>query len=606
MSSEYIEAFDSLVSDEEVKSKRVERILAAVGDAQVAEQEKRAKQMRADQNSSDAPKRRKRGFFGRRAIAWVTAAAVFVVAVAISVPVGINLYNNRGLLGAMTLIKDTFVDMNGVAAFGLWNAPDPESSSPRVSQVAAVRDTSRTANDEKTEQNDVDMEDWDDDLYDWESDYDWDPTRANVLISIGENGKINEVVYERTNGRGQVRQSKLGNAAMVYVSDGFTYVMYVDDEEWDWWLNGNFAQEMLYPNGFRCHYERMQTVVIHNATGNVYALKDIISQVNELSGAMNYTMTVQPYKNDFISVCPMYGNGVPQWYNVIYDERTEKIRYELMLSVDAIAERPYDRLYFVRGVRKDRYGQKYLLEGYNNYDNPRVTEGIVELPAYTRYGDAVVFEKANGMMFGSDERVYVFADGKLKVFGEDFRLEAVETDSDVTFEGIANEFFYYGRSNNEGIVYKLSGGYLYSMFGRVWKVDDDGTMREYGKLDGCFPHYADEGWMLGGEIIAFVDTQQFEDYSVNGSIVRIRFENANGTPRAVGTHIIKASEISVQPNNRTVVEQNERPYTNERGDTKYFLITVRDGEINVDYFAYGYNGRLSGLTKPVTEPLVLS
>ncbi len=111
---------------------------------------------------------------------------------------------------------------------------------------------------------------------------------------------------------------------------------------------------------------------------------------------MNYTMTVQPYKNDFISVCPMCGKGVPQLYNVIYDERTEKIRYELMLSVD------------------------------------------------------------------------------------------------------------------------------------------------------------------------------------------------------------------VQPNNRTVVEQNERPYTNERGDAKYFLITARDGEINVDYFAYGYNGRLSGLAKPVTEPLVLS
>lgn len=54
--------------------------------------------------------------------------------------------------------------------------------------------------------------------------------RANVLIAIGDDGTVSEVVYERTNGRGQVRQDVLGNAATVYVSNGFTYVMYVSDE----------------------------------------------------------------------------------------------------------------------------------------------------------------------------------------------------------------------------------------------------------------------------------------------------------------------------------------------------------------------------------------
>ena len=91
-----------------------------------------------------------------------------------------------------------------------------------------MRDTSRKANDEKTEQNDAENESIDDAAEDWDDDlYDWDSTRANVLTSIDENGKINEVVYERNNGRGQVRRSKLGNAAMVYVSVGFTYVMSV-------------------------------------------------------------------------------------------------------------------------------------------------------------------------------------------------------------------------------------------------------------------------------------------------------------------------------------------------------------------------------------------
>ena len=84
-----------------------------------------------------------------------------------------------------------------------------------------MRDTSRTANDEKTEQNDAENESIDDAAEDWDDDlYDWDPTRANVLISIDEIGKINEVVYERSNVLGLVRRSKLVNAAMVYVSDG--------------------------------------------------------------------------------------------------------------------------------------------------------------------------------------------------------------------------------------------------------------------------------------------------------------------------------------------------------------------------------------------------
>ena len=136
-------------------------------------------------------------------------------------------------------------------------------------------------------------------MYDWESDYDWDPTKANVLISINEDGKVKEVVYERTNDRGQVRQDVLGNAAAVYVSNSFTYVMYVNDSEWDFWKRINFAQEMRTFNGFHCHHERMQTIVIHNETGKVFALNDLFSQVNENSGKKYHTMQVDPFREDF-------------------------------------------------------------------------------------------------------------------------------------------------------------------------------------------------------------------------------------------------------------------------------------------------------------------
>lgn len=604
MNSEYKQAFDSLKSDDDTKRERTSRILSARNSGAERESTRERK--------PSAVKPRKRFFAGRRGVAIITAIAVIVVAVAIAVPVSLG---EKGMLKAMSLLKNTFVDMDGVEAFGVWNGSGSSSKSDRLSSVVKVG-MSSLRNGEATPQDDTDSptesgdvitgETSDEERYEWETDYDWDPTKAGLLVSIDSNGKIKEVVYERTNGRGQVRQDVLGNVAMVYVSDSFTYVMYVDDSEWDWWQRYNYAQEMQYPNGFHCHHESMQTVVIHNETGKVYALKDVIPQVNELSGATNYTMQVHPYKNDFISICPMYGNGIPQWYTVVYDEQTEKLRYELMLPVDVAKNRGYDLLYFVRAARKDKYGQQYLLENYNSRDNPRVTAGTVDLPSYARYGNSVVFNKANGMMFGSDERVYAFDGGKLKVFGENFELSPVEAGTEVTFEGIANEFFYYGQGNNEGIVYRLSGGYLYSMFGEVWKVDDDGTMHEQGRLSGSFPLYADDGWMLGGEIIAFVDTEQIEKYSINGKIVRIRFENSDGEPRAVVKHIINASELSVQPNNRTVVEQNERPLTSERGETKYFIITVKDGEPHVNYFAFGGSGGGISLTKPITEPLLVS
>lgn len=575
MSSERVETFDSLRSDDETERKRTAK-----------------------------PRRR----IGKRSIAWIVAAAVFVAAVAITVPVGLSIYNNRGVLKALSLLKDAYVDMEGVTAFGVWNVPDADSPAGRISNVVSVRSSVNASGGEDPDEKDsgIITGDWsDEERYDWESDYDWDPTKANVLIAIGEDGRIEEVVYERTNGRGQVRQDRLGNAAMVYVSDGFTYVMYINDEEWEWWLDHNFVQEMRYPNGFHCHHERMQTVVIHNATGKVFALKDVIPQVNELSGATNHTMQVQPYKNDFISIEPMYGNGIPQWYTVIYDEETEKIRYELMLPVD-VAKRRYDTKYFVRAARRDRYGQQYLLENHNTTDDPRVTAGKVDLPTYTRYGNSIAFNKTNGIMFGSDERAYAFDEGKLKVFGENFELKPVEKDTQVTIEGIANEFFFYGKGNNEGIVYRLSGGWLYSMFGEVWKVDDDGAMHARENLKGEFPRYADDGWMLGGEIMAFVDTEQFDKYSVNGRIVDIRFENTDDAPRAIVTHILSANELSVQPNNRTVVWQNRNPLTPDRGETKYFLITAQDGKVNVNFFATGYDGGVDTLTKPITEPLTLT
>lgn len=599
MGSKYTEAFDSLRSDEKTKQERVDRILSP--------RNSEAEITIGQTGAACAVKSRGHIFKGKRGIALITALAIFF-AVAVCVPLGIILHNNRGLLGAMNKLNGTFVDMDGVAAFGVWNAPDSSSGSARISDVMYVNAALNASGENGDDQSDGGVnEDWrDDEGYDWESDFDWDPTKSNVLISIGEDGKIEEVVYERINGRGQVRQDVLGNAAAVYVSNGFTYVMYVDDEEWEYWKNGKFAQEMIGSTGLACLHEEAQTVVIHNETGKVFPIKDILPQVNELSGAINYTMYIDPYKDDMLHLRPLYGNLIPQWYNVIYDEQTEKIRYELVLPLELVKHYTYK--YNARAVRRDKYGQQYILEGdsYSQFGEVRLTAGMVDLPKYRLYKNSLIFSTDNGLMSGTDGRMYAVDEGKLKVFGENFELAPVEPGIEVKFEGIADDFKNGTGFVHEGICYSLKDGYLYSMFGEVWKVDDDGSLHSRERLKGSFPKFADEGYLMGGEIIAFVDTEQTPDgrYSINGRIAQLKFNSDHGSPTAEVKHIIRASEMNALKR-RMIVEQNEGPMTENRGETKYFQITVQDGKPCVDFFAYGNNGGMR-LIKPVSEPLVLS
>lgn len=630
MGSKYTEAFDSLKSDEQTRRERTERILSARNDGD--------KIVHEGAGAVSAVKARKHIFAGRRGIALITAIVLFVSVAAFSITMVIRTAGS--VPGILKLLKDTYVDMDGIAAFGVWNAPDSVEESGYISDVSYVRtsaytesgdgddggtlagesadedipDTDGGMNDQTEEDGGKDDEiisgDWsDDERYDWESDYDWDPTKANVLISIGDDGKVSEVIYERTNGRGQVRQDSLGNVAAVYVSKSYTYVKYVNDDRWQFWTDISFMSEALQPCSFSCLHEREQTIVIHNKTGKVFALNDLISQVSDMSGALNYTMQVQPFKDDYLYVGPMYGNYIPQWYNVVYDEAQDKLRYDLMIPEEIF--QTYSLIYNVDAVRRDIYGQTYLLEGYwdealDVNEFPRVTEGIVEIPEYTVYDNTLIFSEVNGMMYGSDGRMYAFDDGKLKVFGENFLLYPVEPGTRVTMEGIAGELGGRTTFVNDGIVYRLQDGYLFSMFGEVWQLDDEGTMHVCDRLEGSFPAYGEDGYMLGGEIIAFVDAEQYSSgaASVNGRFVRLRFDTTGDTPELVEDHIIYASEFRMI-SGRLLFEQNENPLSMKRGNTKYYLMLVQDGEPVIDYYGYGNDGRLLGITRPITEPVLI-
>ena len=607
MKSKFSKAFDALGSDERTRRERTERILAEYEDGAAASQELPKSKYIA----------KRRGVSGRRATAIVTACVVLLAALASLL---IVLTNSGGLLNALSLLKGTYVDMDGIAAFGVWSAPDSSSDEAYISDVAYINSSVAYAADEELPADSPEDGDgilsgeWsDEERYDWESDYDWDPSKANVLISINEDGSVSEVVYERTNGRGQVRQDSLGNAVKVYVSKNFTYVMYVSDDDWDFWRDINFAQETVSPQSFTCHHEMQQTIVIHNATGKVFALNDIVSQVNEYSGAVNHTLSAYPYKNDVLCVSPMYGNYIDQWYNVCFDEETQSVYYEPVLSQSDINDWGHN----VQAVQKDIYGQYYVLAG-RVFGNDVVGPGdadlaeydsIANIPHYSYkiYGNSYVVDEQNAVFLGTDGRVYTFDGGILKVFGENFALTPVSPDTEVKLEGICDPFVtinYRAGGNKDGIIYTLSNGYMFSMFGEVWQIGHGGELFRREPLQGSFPKYAYDGYLIGGELIAFVNTERYLNASVNGDVVQISFEGySQDTPSADSRYIISASEVSFW-RERLIAEQNEAPYTSHRGSTKYYLVTVTNGEPRAEHIANGFNGGVTGLVKPVTEPLM--
>lgn len=619
MKSRYTQAFDSLGSDEKTREERIKRIQSAYA-AQSGGQSDGAKTDGGKEAKEAMPTRRR---LGKRGIAVLSACAVVAVAV---IPAAV-IFSNSGLDSVVDRLADAYVDMEGVKAFGVWNAPSSPGESGTISNVVYVNaqdsadgDTlpaltakpfssqayavgSDPAEEVGEEQEDgVISGEWsDEDRYDWESDYDWDPEKANVLIAFNDDGTIDEVVYERTNGRGQVRQDSLGNAATVYVSKDFTYVMYVSDSEWQFWKNINYAQTAASSwVNFACHHDSEQTVVIHNATGKVFALKDLIPHVNAMSGATNYTMQATPFYDNVLCVEPMYGSNynLKLWYRLRCEEGENKLYYDFVIPDEWLTDNNVN----VRAVRQDIYGQQYLLVG-DNFDS-RVGAGLVQLGQYEVHKElnTLTTTDINSLMYGTDGRMYCVRDGVLMVFCDNFELAPVSADAQVKMEGVADTRTLNHRN---GINYTLVNGYLFSMFGEVWKVGEDGSLATRPAIVGTFPNFADEGYLLGGEVIAMVNAERTENgyYPINGEIVQIDFSvYTEDNPVAAYTHIIDASQIDVS-DTRFIVEQNSEPYSFDRGESRHYVLTVQDGKAYVDYIAYGYGGGIKGLTKPITEPL---
>ena len=528
------------------------------------------------------------------------AATATVIAVAVPI---INSGNN--INGFINRLKGTYVDMNNVAAFCIWSAPEKGSAKPKLKSFAKIKDDFKfdptLENEEVSSSQSINSDSWTEeekDYYDWQLDYDWDPENASVLISMDEDGKVKEVVYERTNGRGQVRQDTLANAAAVFTSKTFTYVMYVDDSEWDFWKDVNYAQEIVSPSGFHCHHESMQTIVIHNETGKVFALKDLLKQVDQYSHGKNYTMQVVPTKDDFALVHPMYGDLIPQGYDVIYDEENG-LSYKHIIPEESQLFETFNWHHTIADVKRDKYGQIFVLVNEGVDPKYRGRKDIVNYTNHVTYGNTLVFFQENEILCGTDERMYVFDDGILKVFGENFELTPIERDLTVSFEGINGAMIDGNHIENDtGIAYHLEDNHLYSMFGDVYQLDDDGKYTHLDKLNNVsFPTYADEGFLLNGAIVAFVEAKNGLDnpyYSSEGKVVQLYFGLENGQPS------VKSRTIMENADTYTVMHQR---MTMSYG-YKEFLLTVENGEAQAEYVV-DRSGHMAALVKPITEPLKL-
>lgn len=545
MGNIYKQAFDAIEPDEQKKLETIEKLNRYNNESPAFE--------------AETTKRRrsfKTIFFStKRGIAAFTAAVFIFVTLGVALPVGLWLSGSGlDMLRTISLLRGTMVDMDDVAAFGVMGTGD--SGAATVKNVASVRKTAA--------ENEWD-DSWDKDLYEWESDYDWDPDKADVLVKISDDGSIEEVVYERTNGRGVVRQDKLGYATKVYVGTEFTYVTYASSRMYDDWV---LIQEHLLVHGqssFSCCHELYQTVIIHHGTGKVFALQDLIPTMTQLIGVKQYTISMYPFDGVIGLAASMYSNS-----NFLED-----IFFELRM--DENQNLVYDNLmrdtnFKIRNVKRDIYGNLFIL-------NDRFNEKVGNKLYYTH----------SALYYGTDKRVYPidWVDNTIMVYNSNLETEQLlEPLPDMAFVELTSyldESFYV--SGEYAIMhpsyrfpenYVLRNGYLFSVLGTVCKIKTDGKFEKLPqKLQGDFPSEIRYGCILDGELVVYVGpgtakTVTFVDFS--------KFDEETNY-RAEFKEII-AVECAGSNGEWLIARKTiERAGEGRRFDTMlYYMVTFKDGE----------------------------
>ena len=134
------------------------------------------------------------------------------------------------------------------------------------------------------------------------------------------------------------------------------------------------------------------------------------------------------------------------------------------------------------------------------------------------------------------------------------------------------------------------------MFGDVYQVDNDGRYTHLDKLTNVsFPKYTDEGFLLNGAIVAFVEAKNgLSYYSTEGKVVQLYFGLEDGEPSVKSRTIMENADTYMVMHQRMTMSLGY----------KEFLLTIENGEAQAEYVVDRSGGRAS-LVKPITEPLRL-
>ncbi|MBQ4255511.1 MAG: hypothetical protein II721_05960, partial [Bacilli bacterium] len=118
--------------------------------------------------------------------------------------------------------------------------------------------------------------------------------------------------------------------------------------------------------------------------------------------------------------------------------------------------------------------------------------------------------------------------------------------------------------------------------------------------------YTNDTFMLGGEIVAFVEGKDYLHFTVDGKLVQMTFSIDNGVPTAKQELIMHASEISNYGHRIVALDDEMGGYGFPRGYTKYYLLTVKDESVKAQYIAFGDNGGMIGAAGTISEPIDLT
>ena len=578
--AKYKNAFSEITASDALKQKVFNTCKAALTQEQAV----------SDFPMAQAPTKRKNAFSQflfntKKGIAVFTASIIFMVAIAVGLPMGF-LFNSNNFANTISNLRNTIVDMNGVAGFGIMQLGEGEDSTPivRGMSIGAVdgvygsgQGTPVPLSGRKTVNGDWEWERIEtasqDDLL---GNYDWQPYHdSQVLITIDENGNVKEVIYEKIDGIGTISQYSLGFVDAIFVGTEFTLVTYSSFGTLsDWIIQSSLIGNIIHGNNrFGSRSNIYQTIIIHHDTGRVFPLMDMLDDFNRALGVRVREVGVVPFDG---------------WLAVrIREGHAQKDHIHFKLRIDDDHNLYFDFVYAyqpIQNIFRDLYGNYFLL---NRVLNKQV--------------DNVLFTYER-LFRGSDRRMYSKYGGTLRVFSEDLELIAVKVDLEVNLEefvknthvcDMQTSFYMYGAfesvSNRGGAVYMIKNGYVFNMFGRVYTLETDGRLEFLTQMEGRFANYyaeffsernwwTDRGDIIGGELLVFIEERSTEGSFIRGEIVHVDFSEFTRCNRVVRfNHVVYTNSFSLRSNGQWAIAN---------AGLNYFMITIYDGQIQLDWIAH--------------------